>query len=209
MENQNASSDILRQEILEQSKTEAEGILEQASKEQDRLVQKAQKEAEEILKKTLKNAEDQAGLIKRKILSSVHLEVKKQQLKTREAIIVQIMKVIQDMLNDFRQSPDYADFLRDSIIEAVTALKTEQIQLMAGPVEKKLLKKEFIKESEKIIQMKKKIKVTLTIMQDTLDDGGIVAVSKDGRMRYDNSFSAQIKRHEHDIRLMIVQDVLS
>jgi len=209
MESQNASCDVLRREIIAQSKNEAEGILEQANKERDQLILQSQKEADEIHRNALKRAEDEAHFIQKKILSSVHLEVKKQQLRIREGIIIQMMDQIGKKLNDFRKDPDYSEFLKDSIVEAAAALKTDQVQLKVGNIEKEKLKQGLLKEAEHRIQKGINRNIKLTIMKETLNDGGVLAVSIDGRTRYDNSFSAQVKRHEEEIRLTIVQDVLS
>ena len=134
METQN-SSGLLRNEILTQSKSEAESILDQAKKEYDRQINQAKKEADREQEQLLKNGQVQASGIRKKILSNVKLEVKKQQLDTREKVIVQIFQILTDRLNGYRDHSDYLQFLIESIVEAAVALPGDRIQLCVGEKE--------------------------------------------------------------------------
>jgi vacuolar-type H+-ATPase subunit E/Vma4 len=207
MEKQQEPSDVLRKEILEQSKSEAEEILKQARKECERLLRQAKKEADEIQAKVLHDGQIQALGIEKKILSSVHLEIKKQHLKGREQTLNRVIQTVREKLEQFRQKPEYRHFLEESIIEAVLALSGDSILLRAGDIEKNLLKKGLLKETEQSIRNSAGRTVSLAVDPEPLREGGVLAVSADGRTRYDNSFEAQIKRQEDTIRLAILKDV--
>jgi V/A-type H+-transporting ATPase subunit E len=206
METQN-SSGLLRNEILTQSKSEAESILDQAKKEYDRQINQAKKEADREQEQLLKNGQVQASGIRKKILSNVKLEVKKQQLDTREKVIVQIFQILTDRLIGYRDHSDYLQFLIESIVEAAVALPGDRIQLCVGEKEKQLLETKTLHSIEKQIMDRSKRKVTLNITEDFIDEGGVLAFTADKRMRFDNRFSAQLHRMEDEMRLMIVREV--
>lgn len=201
------SSELLIKEILEQSASEAKTILEQAQIEVDRQINKTKKEAEAEQEQIIKNAQLQAEAIRKKILSHVKLEVKKQQLENREKTIKRIFQDLTDRLNNYRQHPDYRSFLNDSIVEAVAALQGNHIHLQVGKGEKKLLDPKGLKTIEKQALERAKRKVTLKVVDDLIHEGGVLAVSSDGRMRFDNRFSAQLRRIEDKLRLMIVKEI--
>jgi vacuolar-type H+-ATPase subunit E/Vma4 len=207
MEKPQASSDVLRKEILEQSKSEAEEILAQARKECERLLKQAAKEAEEIRAKALHDGLTQAQGIERKILSNVHLEIKKQQLKGREETLRRMIQAVAEKLEQFRRKPEYRQFLGDSIVEAVQALNGDSIHLRVDDIEKEWLKKGLLKETEQMIRDRTGRTVNLMLESEPLGSGGVLAVSEDKRTRYDNSFIAQIRRQEDKIRLSIIKSV--
>lgn len=209
MEIQKSSSEIMRKEILQQSRTEAEGILEQARKEEARLVEKGRQEAEAVRAKAMKAAEEQAEGIRRRVLSGVHLEVKKQQLINREKILSRVLDILRDKMQQFRQRSEYRDFLSACVTESVMAIEDEQIGLQVNKQEREILEKGLLQEIQQRIQQKTGRPVQLRLLEAALEDGGVIAFSKDERTRYDNSFSAQLKRKEDEIRLMVVKEVLS
>jgi len=209
MEIQKSSSEIMRKEILQQSRTEAEGILEQARKEEARLVEKGRQEAEAVRAKAMKAAEEQAEGIRRRVLSGVHLEVKKQQLINREKILSRVLDILRDKMQQFRQRSEYRDFLSACVTESVMAIEDEQIGLQVNKQEREILEKGLLQEIQQRIQQKTGRPVQLRLLEAALEDGGVIAFSKNERTRYDNSFSAQLKRKEDEIRLMVVKEVLS
>ena len=201
------SSGLLRNEILNQSESEAKTILDQAKKEHDRQIAQAKKEAEKEREHVLKTGRFQASVMRKKILSNVKLEVRRHQLDSREKAIKKIFQELTDRLNAYRDHSEYLRFLKQSIIEAVLALPGDYIHLCVGEKEKKLLSPEILKSIEKQMRDKSKRKVNLKISGESIDEGGILALTADERMRFDNRFSAQLHRAEDEMRLMIVREV--
>ncbi len=208
MESQYASSDVLRKEILEQSQSEAEGIAEQAEKERSRLLTQAKKDAEAEKQNILKEAREQADAIRKKVLSTVHLDVKKQNLKLREKTVSRIVSEVRSRLDEFRKSPEYKDVLKVWSIEAVSAIQGEEIRLQAAEPEKAILKSLLGEITDRISKNNNR-RVSLKIDETPLKEGGVIAMSSDGRMRFDNSFTALLRRKEDEMRLTIMKEVLS
>jgi vacuolar-type H+-ATPase subunit E/Vma4 len=206
MTNQHSSSKILRQEIIESSKTEETEILERAQKDKELILKEARAKAEKIKFDILKKAEAQAENIQRKILSGVHLETKKQTLRIREEILTKIFQTVKAELEKFRQDKSYFTFLKNLIIEGASALEGETIKIILGDIEKGLLSKAVLLTIEKEIGDKDR-EVKFSISDQRLQEGGVILMSIDERIKYDNSFSARIKRIEDKMRLVVMKEV--
>ncbi len=205
MEANQSSSEILLQEIQTQSQTEADAIIEQAQKEAEQVRKQSEKEAEQIRHDMLQKAETQAENIRRKILSGVHLEVKKQTLRLRETTISKIVDAIRQKAEALRQSPEYLSNLKDMVLEGVQALDSNAIEIIPGNIERKLLTDDELK---KIVNESKKSDLKLALSKDTLEESGIIIESEDGRTRYDNRFEAKLKRNNDTIRLTILKEIM-
>lgn len=199
----NAPSEILLSEIQSQSQTEADAVLEQARKEADELLNKARKNADKTYQELIQKAEVQAANIKKRILSSVHLEVKKQNLRARETMIQKVLDEIWKEIDLFRQKKDYASVLKEMILEGVSALDGNEMIVMPGDAERKLITTQMIDEIESQVQGLK-----LKLSDADISEAGLVVETSDGRTRFDNRFSARIRRHQETLRLMILRDII-
>ena len=208
MHSQDASSDILRREIREQSENDASGILEQAEKDARRVLSDAGTHAEKVKKEIRNGAEARAEGVRRRILSGLHLEMKRQTLRAREDATARIFDAVKERLDAFRRDKGYPPFLEKLLVEGVIALEGSAFSLKAGEVERKHLTKKRLEQIQEKIETQSGRKVVLKVAEDTLDEGGVVVVSSDGRMFFDNRFSARMDRMEAELRLEVVKRVM-
>jgi len=208
VEEHTESSDILKKEIQVQSKAEAEGILKQAEKEGNQILDDARKEAEKIKNDLLQKAGVQADGIRQRILSGVHLEINKQALQDREELISKLFQAVEEKINQFRRSDSYLSFLKKLVLEGIVALGGGKLIILPGEVEKKLLTKKVLSQIEKEAHEKHGGKIVLSLSDQILTEGGVVLETSDGKTRFDNRFSARIKRIENDMRLVAVRRVM-
>ena len=201
MKEESKPSKILREEIRGQSETEAAVILEQAEKEAERIIGEAESEAQKIRSGLIKKAEIQAEGVRKRILSSVHLEIKKQNLQAREEMLLKLFELVQEKLEQFRKSPEYGSFLEAMIIEGALALGFENLH-----IERKLLSRPFLDKIEKNID-KEDRKVNLSLSDEKIDEGGVIVTTEDGRARFDNCFSARIHRNQDEMRLLAIKKI--
>ena len=208
MADQEVASEILCREIQAQAENEASGILEQAEKEAEKIRKQAAQDAEKDQEKALEDARDQAAAIRKKLLSSVHLEVKKQTLNNREAIFDRMFKEVRKKLKDFRSRPEYVEFLKSCVIEGVMAIETDTILIRCSQIEKERLSPDEIQSIQKMLSDKGR-QCRLELADSGDDEGGVLVQSADGRMRFDNRFSARIRRMEHRLRLEVMKTVFT
>jgi V/A-type H+-transporting ATPase subunit E len=206
MKEENTPSKILQDEIREQSEAEASVILEQAEKEAGRIIGDAESEARKIRSDLIKKAETKAEGIRRRILSSVHLEIKKQNLMAREEMLSKLFQLVQEKLEQFRKSSEYGSFLETAVIEGALALGFENLRILAGEIEQKLLSKSFLDRIVKQLDQEGR-KVILSLSDEKIDEGGVIVTSEDGRARFDNRFSARIRRNQDEMRLLAIKKI--
>jgi len=201
MEEQKTSSDVLRKEILEQSKAEAKSILDQAEQEKAKALSEAKASAEQVKTETLRKVQLQADAARKRVLSGVHLEVKKQTLQVREDAVRKISGMVREKLDAFRKAKEYGPFLRKLVMEGVLALDSGNLTVVPGDVERPLLTGNFLNgiadEAKKLGKT-----VQLTLSKNTLPEGGVILESADGRTRFDNSFSARSQRYDDAMRMV-------
>lgn len=206
MTDHEVSSEVLCREIRTQSESEASSILEEAEKDVERIRQKAAQDAEKDREKTLSGAQIQAGASRRKMLSSVHLEVKKQTLRNREAILARIFQEVRKKLDAFRSDGEYAEFLMACVVEGALAVESETIQVVCGKTEEKKLTPAALESIQKTLAQEGRV-CRLELTEGDDGEGGVLVQSSDGRMRFDNRFSARIRRMEHRLRLEAMKKV--
>ncbi|RKY80671.1 hypothetical protein DRQ07_05300, partial [candidate division KSB1 bacterium] len=137
---QNKSPDyLLIKTITDDAKKQAEQIIADAEKDAELIIKKAKKQAEQIKAQAEKKADSEAELIKRRILSGVHLEIKQDLLREREKLINRVIDSVLEKLDKLRTSKTYADILESLIVEGAAALGTERILICSGEAEKKIL----------------------------------------------------------------------
>ncbi len=207
-EEQNSTSDVIREEIRNQSQNEAEAILAQGEKEALQILDSARAEAEKIHADRIQKAEIQAEGIRKKILSGVHLEVKRQTLRARESLLSTIFDKIKEKLFAFRQTEAYANYLKRLVAEGMTALDAEIIQVLGGDVERALLQRDFIKEIEKDVLTRTGREIKLKVSERILPEGGVVLVSSDEKMLFDNRLTTRMQRMRNQMRLKAVKRVM-
>lgn len=204
-----SSPDVLGQEIRNQSENEVESILSQARAEAKQIVNKAQVEANGIRDDIVKKAETRADQVKRKILSGVHLEVKRQKLNTREKILDQIFKRVASQLEAFCQTDAYAPLLQKLVAEGILAINVESVRVLPGKIEKSLLTEKMLSQIKKDVQSSTGWSPEIVVAERPLPDTGVVIVSSDERMLFDNRFKTRIQRNQNEMRLEAVKRILN
>lgn len=203
------SSDILRHEIEAQSQNEAAEILKQAEGEVRSIIKQAEAEAANIRSHILEGAKKQAGQVRRRILSGVQLEIKKQQLRNREKLMDQVLDRVRRELEAFRSDPAYRNVLIRWALEGMNAVESDSVILICGKKEADILNGAAMKAI--LGGMKKETGRTVHASIETSDtkEGGILVLSSDRRVRFDNRFPARLRRMEQEIRLEVAKTVFA
>ena len=198
----------MQKEIQAQSEKEAETILGQAEREAQQILNNAQKEADSIKADMIRKAEAQAEGIRKKILSGVRLDVKKQNLRIREELLSKIFEQVKEKIETLRQTKAYEGYLKELVIEGVMAIDAERMRVLPGNVEKKLLSEATVKQIIGEIQKRTGRKTKLSVVDQPLPEGGVVLISEDERMLFDNRFSARMQRMQSQMRLEAMKRVM-
>ena len=199
--------DVLCQEIRKQSDSEVKTILEQAEAEVRKVMAEAEVAAEKIRQEILHQAHTKSDGLYKKILSGVHLEVKKARLKAREDLLGELFKAVEAEYQAFRKTPAYGDTVYQWVLEGLLALNQDKVEIRCGEPEKEWLQPKQIQAIQKAAQAQTGMSYSADISKSSLDQGGIIVSSADGRTRFDNSFEARIRRMQDDMRWLSIQKI--
>jgi vacuolar-type H+-ATPase subunit E/Vma4 len=204
------SSDVLRKEIITQSEAEVSDIIQQSEKDAERIIQRAEQEASKIREAALRKAQAQAENVEKKILSSLKLQIQKEALRAREDLLGDIFNAVMENLERFRRTPEYVPYVKRFILEGVRALggASGTLTVIPGSVERKILTEAMIAEIVAEADAGSDEKVKLNVSKQTADEGGVILVSENDRIRFDNRFSRRVERFKQKMRLEATRRVL-
>lgn len=162
------------------------------------------KQIESILKEARKQAQEKAEVVKRKITSSVGLEVKRRRLKVRDEVIREIINRVEKKIEIQMADSSYRNFLIDWITEAAIGLGAESATINASQQERQLIDEQLISAVKEKLKARTNKEVELVLSQSQpLKDQGVVLVSADERTAFNNQIKTRIIRQERIARNLI------
>jgi len=197
------------------------GIEADARAEQETIVKEAEtlaaekrkyseKKIEALLNDARKKAEEQAQAVKRKILSSVELEVKRRSMRDRSVVMQDIMDRVEKKLNAMTGDENYRSVLIDWITEAAIGLGAESAQINASRNERTLIDNRLLSEVAKKIHAQTGRQPALTLADaEPLQSQGVVLTAADGRTAFNNQVKTRILRNQREIHMLIYNTVFT
>ena len=204
MDVQQTSSDVIIKEIREQCRSEITTIEQQTAADLAGRQKDIDGEVSRIREVILKDAEMQAMAIRRKVLSGLHLEIKKQAMNTREVLISRILEMLNKKITEFRKSPDYGPWLEKAVLQGVQVLEGDEIRILAPDIERKALNQGALTRIEKGLKSQGRT-VRLILDPEVPTGEGVTLFSKDGRTCFDSRFQARAERLRDRMRLLIIK----
>jgi vacuolar-type H+-ATPase subunit E/Vma4 len=187
--------ELLCQAISSQAKGEAEKILARVREEADRRLHEAEARRQEELARTRTAVEAQARLDARNRIDRAELEGKRKISQTKETFLNEVFGQAQARLQTWRETPDYRDWLRRTLLATLPQLEGEQFRVMAHPEEEKWLTTDLLQE----VSQAQACQLDFAADPD-LPPGGFVVVRADGRVRFDQTFAGIIDRQRESLR---------
>lgn len=195
-------------QIEEDGEKEINSILGKAESTASGIIEKAEKNVGLIAEKILKEAKERGDLTRRRLLSSVSIEVKRAKLKAREEIISKINEMVRAKLEGVRGSGEYSDVMVRLIVEAVLSLEGDSFQVYVDRRDISMLEEKVFPlviealrpEGRKVDRLE-----ALQLEKDSL--GGARVGVPGGRVIFDNTFEARIYRLRDRNRDIIFEEV--
>jgi vacuolar-type H+-ATPase subunit E/Vma4 len=187
--------ELLCQAIGHQAEGEADQIRARAREEADRRRHEAEVHRQEELARTRTAVEAQARLDARNRIDRAELEGKRKVSQTKETLLHEVFGLAQARLQAWRETPDYGDWLRRTLLATLPQLEGEQFRVMANPEEEKWLTTDLFQE----VSQARACQLTFAADPD-LPPGGFVVIRADGRVRFDQTFAGIIDRQRETLR---------
>jgi V/A-type H+-transporting ATPase subunit E len=186
--------------IHEQSAAEAAEVLAQGHERAQRIATAAAAEAEALRAAARREGEERGRRRAAKLLAAAEAESRRQWLWEREALLQDAIDRARERLARFPALPDAGRKLTDLIRAALQALPNGAVRVRLPEAYAPLLDagvRTAVAGQREALQFESGV----------VPEGGIIVETDDGRLRFDNSFEARIRRRMHRLR-RIVADVL-
>ena len=204
MESMEKGKEALISSIETDAQAELEKIVQEARDRAEEKKAYTVKKAESILQEARDKAKIQADSIKRKITSSVDLEIKRRSLHVQNVIVQDVQdRVIEAMATKIKTAK-YAKTLETWIVEAAAGLGATSAQVNASTPELKLLTKAVLDRA--VVQVKKQTgeAVTLSLSKaEPMSLQGVILTSEDGRTAFNNQVKTRLSRNQRQIKRLI------
>lgn len=204
----NESVDKICSRIREDGDREIESILEKAKQTAEDIVARANRAGEEAAEKILKEAREKGEVARKRLLSSVNLEVKRAKLKAREEIVSAVHERVGSELDRLRKSDDYAPVLTGLVMEAVSALEGDSFIVHASAEDINIVEKKIFPAVMKTAGGRPISKLEVKPFERPVS-GGVQVGVPGGNVIYDNTFEARLYRLREEIRNIIFEEVFS
>jgi len=204
----NESVDRIVSQIREDGEKERRSILEKAAQTASEIIQKAEKNRDENSVKIMKEARDKGELARKRLLSSVKIEIKRARLKAREEVVSRVGAMIDEALGKARKDADYPAILTGLVLEAVRKLRGDSFIVHVDRRDIATLKEKVFPEVRKRMEAESRRIASLEAVELEKDSSGGARVGvPDGKVIFDNTFEARLYRMRDEIRNIIFREV--
>jgi len=186
------NADEICSKIREESFKEEQLVLDKANKEKERILSEAAKEAERQASACLFVADNEIAQIKERIFSAVTMEKKKITLNGKSLFIADVFAAVQQEAENFRRNKDYTKFLKEAILEGMEIVDSSKSQVFYSYLDEKAISS--IKD------------LPVEFKKGAFSEIGVIVQSQDGRLLFDNRFSARFKRAYDEIYMKLLKD---
>ncbi len=200
------NADLICSKIEERAKTECEQILARSNREVVRIFDEAKKEAEEKRREVLVQADSEREKLREKVFSTLNLEKRRMILETRDRFAKAVLKAVSDLAQNFRNSSEYPGFLKKAVLESAAVLDTAGIAVCYSSLDERFFTPEFTRQAQEEIRARLNKPVIIELRKEDFKDIGVVVVSQDGRLVFDNRFAARLKRNYDRIYLELLKE---
>ncbi len=187
--------------IRDQSAAEVEEMQTQARQRAERILAAADAEAESIRAAAHGEGSGRGQRQAARLCAVAEAETRRQRLLDREQLIEDTLHRARTQLEGFAQMPSAAGILADLVREGLRAVPAAAVRARVPAGYKRLA--EAVLASQALVAMPQPVRFEV----DAVPGGGVIVESDDGRLRFDNSFTARIRRRATQLR-RVAADVL-
>jgi Archaeal/vacuolar-type H+-ATPase subunit E len=186
------NADEICSRIREESSVEADLLLGKAHKERERILSEASKAARAEAGAILVVSEKESAENRERIFSTVSILKRRADLEARALFIADVIEVVKREAESFRGDKDYVKFLREAVLEGIKVVDEKRPQIFYSHLDEAAISQ----ISDLPVEFKK----------SDFSEIGVIAQSQDGRLLFDNRFSARLKRAYDEIYMKLLKE---
>ena len=196
--------------IESDARIEEEEIIKEAEQRAAEKRKYSEKKIEALLNDTHSEAQRQAEAVKKKILSAVDLELKRQSMSVRSALVQDVMSRVENKFASMAGDENYRSVLINWIVEAFIGLGAEAAQINASQMERAFIDDQLLSEVKEKIHMQINKQAQLKLSDaEPLKSQGVVLTAADGRTAFNNQVKTRMLRKQREIQMLIYNAVFT
>lgn len=206
MDHENA--DAICAKILQDADAEVKQLLDRAQAQAQEIRAQAQADADAHKASLLRDLDKEIAKSKERTLSTLNLEKKRLILDGKQKFVEKVIAGVRDMAGRFRGGRAYGEFLAAGVIEGVRVLDVPDVVVYYAAQDEHIFDKDFVKNLTNRCGAAMNKTCVLTLNKSDFKDLGVIINSADGRMMFDNRFSARLERMYDDIYMELLKEAV-
>lgn len=201
------NAEIICAKIRQDTEREVKAIMDRCAREKDNMIKSAEAEAAKKTKDIFAATEKEIVKSFERITSTQNLEKKRLALEGKNRFVQLVFDSLRGMAGKFREDPGYPGHLQDWVIEGIKVIGSEKIELFYSFRDENIVNDGFIRKIEDICKDRLRQSVSIKPCKGDFADIGVIVNSQDGRMMFDNRFSARLSRSYDQFYMELLKEV--
>ncbi|MBN1898140.1 MAG: hypothetical protein JW827_05145 [Spirochaetes bacterium] len=175
-------------------------LKEQVGRYREERLQKAERESVIHTRRIVKEAQDKKEDLKKRIFSSLTLEINRIHLKKQQKITDMIMDELKKKIDLFKNEKKYQDLVMDLLQEALQGIDEKQIKII---LDKKDREKLDIKKISGLLKEKGFDISDRDIEFEDHGQGGVMVKCKNKGLMYNNTLKSRFNRMKEEFLILV------
>lgn len=200
------NADAICARISQDAAMEAQKIAERAQSQAQQIVARAKEESAASTEAARRRVDREIEKDKDRLLSTLNLEKKRLILDGKQAFVDKVLAEVKAIAVRWRQDPGYEDFVIGAVLEGIRVLDVHQVVVYYAAADAHIFTEGFAKRLTDRCSAVLGQSCEVTFNKSDFSDPGVIINSRDGRMMYDNRFSARLERMYDDIYMELLKE---
>jgi V/A-type H+-transporting ATPase subunit E len=184
----------LSRDILQQAQSEAEHLISEANIKAEQIQNRAKIDAVAEQENILEQAKRDAERIRSQGVATTQMKARTMQLEAREKLLISVFEAASGKISSVQQWSDYEAIIENLASEAIQQIGSKKIVLCADKTTKKILQDSLVKK------LSAKLNVEITLGDELTNKTGVIAVTPDGHLNFDNTLETRLGKLQNELR---------
>jgi len=202
------NADALCAKIDQDADAEVKQLFERAQSEVQGIFAQAKATSEANAAAGVRALDKEVEHDKDRILSTLNLEKKRLILEGKQSFVNKVLAEVKQKAEHFRGDRAYSEFLANGILEGMRVLDVPNVVVYYASADEHIFSNDFMKKLTDRCSAAMNKTCVLMFNKSDFKDLGVIVNSVDGRMMYDNRFSARLERMYDDIYMELLKEAV-
>ena len=193
--------------IIEDAGREASSILDQARQRREDKLAVARREADRAREEAVAQARAQAERDRKRRLAGAAGEARNILMLAREQAVDGVFARVRERAEALRDEKEYRDDLAGLVVEAARAVDRPEMEVVLSPRDAQALGAEIAGRAARARDGNPPLPSRIVVSGGGADEAGALVRAEGGRVVFDNTFSARLRRLAPSLRRMAYREL--